>query len=155
LKAAKTFVKSFAAITCLLFSLQSIRSSAQTLQSPPPAQAAAAEIHPEKAIVYFYRPDRMFGMALHPSIYCDGIELQRLHNGTYFSAEVSAGKHMFTSGRSEVGQFMDLEPGKNYFFRFDLKKSSMFTRSQPAVLVQVSSETATPDMQKLKLADSH
>ena len=106
-----------------------------------------------QATVSFYRPNRVYGIALHPSIYCDGVELLRLHNGTYFSVKLTPGKHMLSSGRSEVGQFVDLEAGKEYFFRFDLKKSSMFTGAPPVVLVPMAAETAKAEMNGLKVVE--
>src|SRR5450755_706192 len=86
------------------------------------ALAATAYGQERDATVTVYRPYcRFVGIALSPSIYSDGIELQRLHNGTVFTATLPPGKHMITAGRSEVGQFVDFEPGQKYFFRFGHK----------------------------------
>jgi hypothetical protein len=128
----------------LICSGQSLRPVPEVLSTPNDSK---------QATVYFYRPNRIYGMALHPSIYCDGQELLRLHSGTYFSIDLPAGKHMLSSGRSEVGQFVDLESGKAYFFRFDLKKSSMFTGAPPVLLVPVPAETAKAEMKDLKIAE--
>jgi hypothetical protein len=66
------------------------------------------------ATIHVYRERHLVGFAISPSIYVDGIELQRLRNGTFFVAILLTGKHMITVGRSEVGLFVDFEPGKQY-----------------------------------------
>jgi hypothetical protein len=104
-----------------------------------------------KATIHVYRARRVAGMALHPSIYCDGVELQRLHNGTFFTASLPSGKHMISAGRSEAGQFIDLEPGKQYFLRFGFKSwTTGLSGAQPAALSLVSKEEAEPAMRGLK-----
>jgi hypothetical protein len=104
------------------------------------------------ATIHVYRARRVAGMALHPSIYCDGVELQRLHNGAFFTASLPPGKHMISAGRSEVGQSLNLESGKQYFFRFGHKNTFVTAVSgrQPVTLSRVSEEEARPEMRELK-----
>jgi hypothetical protein len=105
------------------------------------------------ATVTVYRPKRTYGKMIKPSIYCDGVELTRLHNGTFFAVSLPSGKHMITSGRSEVGQFVNLEPGKQYYLLFGWQRwVTGFVGVQPVTLSLVSEDEARPEMQKLKEA---
>ena len=92
---------------------------------------------PPNATIYVYRPASLVGMALSPSIYCDEKELEQLPNGTYFSSPISPGKHMIVAGHSEVGLFVDFEPGKQYYFRFGHENCV-------GTLTQVSEDEAKP-----------
>lgn len=105
-----------------------------------------------KATVLVYRPASIVGSALKPSIYCDGKELQRLRNRTFFSASVEPGKHMITAGRSEVGQFVDFEPGKHYFIRFGHKNwvGTAVSGRQPITLTVVTEDEARSELHGLK-----
>ena len=44
------------------------------------------------AIVYIYRPGKMMGKALEPSVFVDDIELARMDNGPLLRAEAKARK---------------------------------------------------------------
>ena len=115
--------------------------------------AFAADPQPQAATVYAYRTRvKVMARALRPSIYCDGIEIQRLSNGTFFSHKVPAGKHMISAGRTEVGQLVDLEPGKEYFFKLDHKNALITDVSgrQPMTLTVVPADTARREMEGLK-----
>jgi hypothetical protein len=113
---------------------------------------AQAPVQTPTATVHVYREKRFVGSAVSPSIYVDGTALQRLHNGSFFVATVPSGKHMITAGRSEVGLFIDFEPGKHYYFRMDHKNWAGTAASgrQPMFLSQVPAEQAEADMRKLK-----
>jgi hypothetical protein len=107
----------------------------------------------EHATIHVYRAQaRVKGIMLHPSIYCDGIEFTRLYRGTFFAAEVSPGKHLITLGRTEVGQLVDVEPGKDYYFRFGHKNILVTAVSgrEPLTLTQVSADEARSEMRGLK-----
>jgi len=94
----------------------------------------------------------MVGIALHPSIYFDGMELYRLGAGTFFTATVPAGKHLITAGRSEVGQLLDIEAGKEYYFLLGHK--NMFVTglggAEPMTLSLVTEDEARSGMRGLK-----
>ena len=75
-----------------------------------------------------------------------------MHQGTFFNSKVAAGKHMISVGRSEVGQLVELQPGKDYYFRFGHKNLLVtgFSGAQPLTLTLVPEEEALPEMQGLK-----
>jgi hypothetical protein len=109
----------------------------------------------QSASIHVYRAQaRIKGIALHPSVYCDGEEITRLHKGTFFSAKVPPGKHLITLGRTEVGQLLDMEPGKDYYFRFGHKNILVNAVSgrEPLTLTEVSADEALPEMRDLKNA---
>jgi Protein of unknown function (DUF2846) len=108
---------------------------------------------PAPATIHVYRAKaHLKGIALRPSVYCDGKDLTRLYRGTVFVTQIPAGKHMITLGRTEVGQFVDFEPGKDYYFRFGHKNMLVTAMSgrEPLTLTQVSAEEALPEMKALK-----
>jgi hypothetical protein len=117
------------------------------------AMAQAFGQQPAPATIHVYRAQaRIKGIALHPSVYCDGKEITRLYKGTFFTAEILPGKHLITLGRTEVGQLLDMEPGKDYYFRFGHKNIVVTAVSgrEPLTLTQVSADEALPEMKDLK-----
>jgi hypothetical protein len=108
---------------------------------------------PGPTTIHVYRAKaHIKGIALHPSVYCDGKELTRLYRGTVFVTQIPPGKHMMTLGHTEVGQLVDFESGKDYYFRFGHKNILVTTLSsrEPLTLTQVSAEEALPEMKALK-----
>jgi hypothetical protein len=105
----------------------------------------------ETATIHVYRQKHMVGMALKPSIYCDGVALARLHNGTFFVSDVEPGKHMIMAGRSEVGLLVDFQPGGQYYFRLDHKNwaGTAVSGRQPVFLSQVPAVEAESQMRSL------
>jgi hypothetical protein len=105
------------------------------------------------ATIHVYRAQaRIKGIALHPSVYCDGKEITRLYKGTFFTAKLPPGKHLITLGRTEVGQLLDMEPNNDYYFRFGHKNILVNAVSgrEPLTLTQVSADEALPEMKELK-----
>jgi len=69
------------------------------------------------AIVYVYRPHRFTASAKRPSIYVDGREIGRLHNGTYLKLDVAPGHHLLTSAAYVEGQqYETFSQAKSIFF---------------------------------------
>lgn len=115
--------------------------------------AFAADAAPQMATVCVYRAHALMkARASHPSVYLDGKEVARIHQGTFVMFEVQPGKHLITLGRSEVGQLREMEPGKNQYFRFGHRNLLLIgvTGAQPFTLTEVSEETAREEMKDLK-----
>ena len=55
----------------------------------------------EDATVFIYRPNKMVGKALEPSVFVDETELARMDNGRYFAIKLKPGKHYPHDGRQE------------------------------------------------------
>jgi hypothetical protein len=81
---------------------------------PTPANTA-------EAIVYVYRPSKMAGKALEPSVFVDDIELARMDNGRYFALKLKPGKHIVHMTDDKKGYAIDMGPGQTYYFRVGLE----------------------------------
>ncbi|HLJ16513.1 MAG TPA: DUF2846 domain-containing protein [Bryobacteraceae bacterium] len=116
---------------------------AQTAATPAPA-----------AVIVYRAPAVMKGRWTHPSVYCDGKELTRIYRGTFFKTTISPGKHIITLGRTEVGQFLEMEPSKAYYFRFGHKNilGTMVSGREPLTLTPVDEATARQEMDGLRQA---
>jgi hypothetical protein len=73
------------------------------------------------AIVYIYRPSKMLGKALEPSVFVDDIELARMDNGRYFALKLKPGKHIVHMTDDKKGYAIDMGPGQTYYFRIGLE----------------------------------
>lgn len=83
-------------------------------ETPTPVNTA-------EAIVYVYRPSKMAGKALEPSVFVDDIELARMDNGRYFALKLKPGKHIVHMTDDKKGYAIDMGPGQTYYFRVGLE----------------------------------
>ena len=74
-----------------------------------------------EAIVYIYRPKKMAGRALEPSVFADDLELARMDNGRYFALKMKPGKHIIHLTDDQKGYAIDMGPGQTYYFRIGLE----------------------------------
>ena len=81
-----------------------------------PAAGDAAD-----AIVYIYRPSKMAGKALEPSVFIDDTELARMDNGRYFALRLKPGKHLVHMTNDKKGYAIDMGPGQKYYFRIGIE----------------------------------
>lgn len=77
------------------------------------------------AIVYIYRPSKMMGKALEPSVFVDDIELARMDNGRYFALKLKPGKHIVHMTDDKKGYAVDMGPGQTYYFRVGVEMGMM------------------------------
>lgn len=82
---------------------------------------APAESDQADAIVYIYRPGKMLGRALEPSVYVDETELARMDNGRYFALKLKPGKHIIRLTDDKKGYAIDMGSGQTYFFRVGIE----------------------------------
>jgi hypothetical protein len=96
-------------------------SPAATPATPAtPTTSAASEAPADKALVTIYRKKRIVGLALHTSVYADGVEVAELENGAYVRLAIAPGPHAFHADEEKDTIKVDLEPAKQYFFRMEL-----------------------------------
>jgi hypothetical protein len=81
----------------------------------------ATTVASEGATVYVYRPKKMVGSALEPSVFVDEVELARMDNGRYFAVKVKPGKHIVRMTDDKKGYALDMAPGQVYFFRIGIE----------------------------------
>jgi hypothetical protein len=97
--------------------------------SPAPPAVAATTAAPEtapapsaKAHGYFYRKHRkLLGAALNTSVHVDGMEIAELDPGRYVKVPLEPGSHSFYSDEKDDTITVDVETGKDYYFRVDLQ----------------------------------
>jgi hypothetical protein len=75
--------------------------------------------------VYIYRPSKMMGKALEPSVFVDDIELARMDNGRYFALKLKPGKHIVHMTEDKKGYAIDMGPGQTYYFRIGVEMGMM------------------------------
>ena len=73
------------------------------------------------ATVYVYRPKKMVGSALEPSVFVDDVELARMDNGRYFAIKVKPGKHIIRMTDDKKGYALDMGAGQTYYFRVGIE----------------------------------
>jgi len=78
-------------------------------------------VNTSDAIVYIYRPKKMMGRALNPSVFVDDTELVRMDNGRYFALKVKPGKHIVHIRGDKKGYAIVMGPGQTYYFRIGLE----------------------------------
>jgi uncharacterized protein DUF2846 len=82
---------------------------------------ATASANMEDATVYVYRPKKITGSGLEPSVFVDDTELARMDNGRYFAIKVKPGKHIIRMTDDKKGYALDMGPGQTYFFRIGIE----------------------------------
>lgn len=93
------------------------QSAAVTTASPQPDQGAAKT---GKATVFIYRPKKLVGSALEPSVFCDGVELGRMDNGRYMVLKLDPGKHKLHMTDKTNGFNIEVGADEEIFVRFKL-----------------------------------
>lgn len=112
--------------------------------SVDPAVAAKAAT---EAVVYIYRPSKMMGKALEPSVFVDDIELARMDNGRYFAIKLKPGKHIIHLTDEKKGYAFDMGPAQTYYFRIGIEMGMWKGHGK---LTLEDAEKAVPEIKKLK-----
>ena len=117
-----------------------------------PNEAGAIETRgaTEPATVFIYRPNKLIGKALEPSVFVDGTELARMDNGRYFALKLPPGKHMIHMTSDKKGYALDMGPGQSYFFRIGIEMGMLKGRGK---ITLDDSERAVEEIKKLKFID--
>jgi hypothetical protein len=113
-----------------------------TIPSAAPSAAAG-----EKVTVYIYRPNKMVGRALEPSVFCDGVELGRMDNGRYFVLNLSPGKHIIHLTNDKKGYEIDMGAGQTYYFRVGIEMGMW--KGNGKILLE-SNEKGAEEVKKIK-----
>ena len=106
-------------LTVYVATAKRFRTEGSTLTAivDPTANAPSSE----EATVYIYRPKKMVGGALEPSVFVDDIELARMDNGRYFAIKVKPGKHIIRLTDDKKGYAIDMGAGQTYYFRVGIE----------------------------------
>ena len=113
-------------------------------------EPSATAANTEEATVFIYRPKKIVGSALEPSVFVDETELARMDNGRFFAIKVKPGKHIIRMTDDKKGYALDMGPGQKYFFRIGVE-AGMFKGHGKITLDDA--ERAIKEIQKLKFLD--
>ena len=115
--------------------------------TPVPVDPSLALSSGAHAVVYIYRPDKLMGKALEPSVFVDDIELARMDNGCYFTVKLPPGKHLVHLTSEKKGFAIDMGPGQTYYFRIGLEMGMWKGHGK---ITLEDAEKALPEIKKLK-----
>ena len=121
-------------------------STLVAVATDPATSTASAE----EATVFIYRPKKIVGSALEPSVYVDETELARMDNGRYFAIKVKPGKHIIRMTDDKKGYALDMGPGQKYFFRIGIEAGMWKGHGK---ITLDDAERAIPEIKKLKFLD--
>ena len=111
--------------------------------SPAPVPARADG----KAVVFVYRPGKMVGKALEPSVFCDGVEVARMDNGRYFVLLLEPGEHRIHMTQENKRVDLKLGAGETAFVRIRIVMGLMKGRGEPSL---TDEEDAAKDLKKME-----
>lgn len=161
------------AITMLLLMAAAVSARAQDAPSPTPTPNAAAQdapkpqeqdapkqqtaaapqetpAKPDYATVFIYRPKKLVGSALEPSVFCDGVELGRMDNGRYLVLKLAPGEHrVHMTDKSKRVEFK-VGRGEAVYVRFRLEPGTW--KGEGSVRLS-NDEDALKELKKLKPLD--
>ncbi|MBC7921821.1 MAG: DUF2846 domain-containing protein [Ferruginibacter sp.] len=137
----------------LLIGVSTFLALAGFVPSPHSVNEAAPTIV-EDATVYIYRGGQAFSAGLNYVVEANGNKICRLSNNKYIEYKTAPGKINFTAHRGgveilkkETGIDLDVEAGKKYYIKCDVKSSITRTRLE---MSEVTANTGERDLQKLK-----
>lgn len=97
------------------------------------ATAAAPARADGKAVVFIYRPGKLVGKALEPSVFCDGVEVGRMDNGRYIVLLVEPGEHRVHMTQDNKRVDFKLGAGEVAFVRIKIVMGMMKGRGEPVL----------------------
>ncbi|HEX8493642.1 MAG TPA: DUF2846 domain-containing protein [Pyrinomonadaceae bacterium] len=128
--------------------------SSLVAQEPPALNGTSAESASTEnkasegfATVYIFRPSKLVGKALEPSVFCDGVELGRMDNGRYLMLKLKPGKHVVHMTDQKKGFEVDMGGGQEYYFRVGIEMGMWKGHGK---LMLVDNEKGAAEVKKLK-----
>ena len=113
---------------------------------PQLCRAQSSAPTPETARVYIYRNKHFTGMALSPSVFCDGKPVGRMENGSYFMIDLPSGAHSFHSNGKQKDFVLNLQPGQQYYLQVKIASGLAKGHGQ---IYGVDPETAKEEIKRL------
>lgn len=116
--------------------------------------SAFSQLHaqdaPQSAKFYIYRYSMLQGVAVHPTVYCDGKDVVHMHSGRVFEMDVPPGEHSCYMKDKKSGAVVNAEAGKEYYFRVYIQPGAFKGIYR---LDMMMPEQGKFDVQKLKPSD--
>lgn len=101
----------------------------------------------EPVTVYIYRPKKIVGSGLDPSVFCDGVELGRMDNGRFIVLKLKAGKHLIHMTDKQKGYELNMAGGQTYYFRVGIEAGTW--KGQGKITLD-ENERGAAEVKKLK-----
>ncbi len=120
-KGGNTVVQEGSKITVFTAESRTFRVDGETVSTIKPVTGIDESSGERDVTVYIYRPKKMMGMALEPSVYADGVELARMDNGRFFMLKLQPGKHVIQMTSDKKGYEFDMISGQTYYFRVGIE----------------------------------
>lgn len=142
------FVRALAVLSLLLCAAAAPLAQDQTQPAPP--QAAAPPLPARaagKAVVIVYRPGKLVGKALEPSVFCDDVEVGRMDNGRYIVLLLEPGEHRIHMTQKNKRVDVKLGAGEVAFIRIKIVMGLMKGRGEPGL---ADEEDAAKDLKKME-----
>ena len=80
------------------------------------APAAAGIPSSRTAELTIYRPSKIMGFGLHPTVRMNGVDFVTVPNGRKFHTRLAPGKYLFDVDGHRSGAELDIKPGESYYF---------------------------------------
>jgi uncharacterized protein DUF2846 len=108
----------------------------------------------DKATIVVFREHLFFyGDGYEPFLSLDGNKIGRLHDGSWFSIDVGAGKHVIGVGAlllDPASIDVTTTAGQTVYIRFELLKKNLVVPTSAGKFVQVNAAKAQPEIAKLR-----
>lgn len=85
---------------------------------------ADANKNNDPVTVYIYRPKKIVGSGLDPSVFCDEVELGRMDNGRYIMLKLKPGRHLVHMTDKKKGYELNMAGGQTYYFRVGIESGT-------------------------------
>lgn len=151
MKGGDATVKAGAKLTVYTAEERRFRVDGMNLSTIKVVKTAEEIANAEKVTVYIYRPKKLVGGALEPSVFCDGVELARMDNGRYFVLKLAPGKHIIHLTNEKKGYELNMAPGQTYYFRIGIEAG--FWKGQGKILLE-DNEKGAAEVKKIKPLDA-
>jgi hypothetical protein len=125
-------------------------SAASTAPATPSSAASGAPTG--MAACYIYRPRINRGAGERIGLFIDGTMAANVVNGRWVSLQVPPGHHAIKPKDNQSGAEVDMEPGKEYYFKTSWGEQGMFHGAHK-LLIPVMKEQAVYEIKQLKPLD--
>lgn len=146
-KGKEAIIKEGTKVQVYVDEARKFQANGSTLVAVSMPEDAASATTGEPATIYLYRPNKMFGKALEPSVFCDGVELARMDNGRYLTLKLKPGRHTIHMTDEKKGFDIDVRSGEEYYFRIGIE--SGFWKGKGKITLQ-EKEKGVAELKKIK-----
>jgi len=144
--------RGLAASALLLSAASAPLAQEQTPAPAAPTASAAAPVPARaegKAVVVVYRPGKLVGKALEPSVFVDDVEVGRMDNDRYIVLLLEPGEHRIHMTQKNKRVDVKLGAGEVAFVRIKIAMGLMKGRGEPSLADEEDAAKALKGMEPL------